>query len=229
MDTRNFLYYNPAILKTEYRSREASSIFFEGAARNRWTGPDESGNLRVLSGQTIQTPRGMKALTSSERVYPDHGLNSTRLEDSKQVGQRIRKGLRQLCQSLFYIAALKLYTAAGRLRQEERPSVPAGAPSSGFDARAEEKVFSNAISLVGKVLGSLPTKENHVSSLSAIEVFVSKLREEVLEFAAADKAEQKPPVPRFGRKAKVTRSPGLENLKVTLNLARGDLESSFAF
>jgi len=156
------LYYNSAILKTEYRSRKVTLTFLKGIARNRWTGPDESGNLRVLSGQTIQTPRGMKALTSSERVYPDHSQNDTRSEDSILVSRRIRK-------------------------------------------------------------------ENHINSLSAIEVFVSKLREEVLEFAARDKAEKKPSVPRFGRRAKVSRSPGLENLKVTLNLARGDLESSLAF
>lgn len=228
MDTRIFLYYNSAILKTEYRSRKAPSTFLKGIARNRWTGPDESGNLRVLSGQTIQTPRGMKALTSSERVYPDHGLNGTRSEDSKLVSRRIRKGLRQLCKSLLCITALKLCPVSGRLRQEARPVAPNGSAPS-LDARAEEKALANALTLVGKVLGSLPTKENHVNSLSAIEVFVSKLREEVLEFAARDKAEQKPSVPRFGRRAKVSRSPGLENLKVTLNLARGDLESSLAF
>jgi len=229
MDTRIFLYYNSAILKTEYRSRKVTLTFLKGIARNRWTGPDESGNLRVLSGQTIQTPRGMKALTSSERVYPDHSQNDTRSEDSILVSRRIRKGLRQLCKSLLCITALKLCPASGRLRQEARPAAPNGVAASGFDAPAEQKALSNALTLVGKVLGSLPTKENHINSLSAIEVFVSKLREEVLEFAARDKAEKKPSVPRFGRRAKVSRSPGLENLKVTLNLARGDLESSLAF
>jgi hypothetical protein len=171
----------------------------------------------------------MKALTSSERVYPDHGPNGTRSEDSKQVSQRIRKGLRQLCQGLFCIAALKLCTAAGRLRPEAK-AASNGAAASGIDIRSEEKALSSALTLVGKVLGSLPTnKENHVNSLSAIEVFVSKLREEVLEFAALDKAEKKPSVPRFGKRTRATRSPGLENLKVTLNLARGDLEASLAF
>lgn len=223
------MYYNPAILKTEYRFRKVLSTFLKGMTRNRWTGPDESGNLRVLSGQTIQTPRGMKALTSSERVYPDHGMNGIRSEDSKLLSRRIRKGLRQLCKSLLCITALKLCPSSGRLRQEARLAVPNWAASSGFDARAEEKARSNALTLVGKVLSSLPAKENHVNSLSAIEVFVSNLREEVLEFAAKDKAEKKPSVPRVGRKSKVSRSPGLENLKVTLNLARGDLESSLAF
>ncbi|CAG1065870.1 hypothetical protein BAC1_01462 [uncultured bacterium] len=169
----------------------------------------------------------MKALTSSERVYPDHGPNGTRSEDSKQVSRRIRKGLRQLCQSLFCIAALKLCTAAGRLRPEAK-AASNGAAASGIDMRSEEKALSSALALVGKVLSSLPTKEKHVNSLSAIEVFVSKLREEVLEFAAPDKAEKKP-FPRFGKRTRVTRSPGLENLKVTLNLARGDLEASLAF
>lgn len=222
------MYYNSAILKTEYRSRKAPSTFLKGIARKRWTGPDESGNLRVLSGQTIQTPRGMKALTSSERVYPDHSQNDIRSEDSKLVIRRIRKGLRQLCKSLLCITALKLCSASGRLRQEARPATPNGAAPC-FDAPAEQKALSNALTLVGRVLGSLPTKENHVNSLSAIEVFVSKLREEVLEFAARDKAGKKPSVPRFGRRAKISRSPGLEDLKVTLNLARGDLESSLAF
>lgn len=166
-------------------------------------------------------------MTSSERVYPDHGLNDTRSKDSRLVSQRIRKGLGRLCQSLLYITALKL--CPGRLRPEARPAVPNGAAASGFDRRAEEKAISNALTLVGKVLRSLPAKENHINSLSAIEVFVSKLHEEVLEFAARDKAEKKPFVPRFGRRDKVSRSPGLENLKVTLNLARGDLEASLAY
>jgi hypothetical protein len=170
----------------------------------------------------------MKALTSSELAYPDHGLNETRSEGSKLVSRRIRKGLRQLCQSSL-VSSLKLCPVAGRLRQEARPAVPNGSAPSGFDRRAEDNALSNALALVGKVLGSLPAKENHVNSLSAIEVFVSKLREEVLEFVVKDKAEKKPVVPRFGKRDKVTRSPGLENLKVTLNLARGDLESSLAF
>lgn len=167
-------------------------------------------------------------MTSSERVYPDHGLNDTRSKDSRLVSQRIRKGLRQLCQSMLYITALKLSSAAGRLRPEARHAASNGAAAS-FNRRAEEKAISNALTLVGKVLKSLPAKENHINSLSAIEVFVSKLHEEVLEFAARDKAGKKPFVPRFGRRDKVTRSPGLENLKVTLNLARGDLEASLAY
>lgn len=168
-------------------------------------------------------------MTSSELAYPDHGLNNTRSEGSRLVSQRIKKGLRQLCQSLLYVTAMKLCPVAGRLRQEAVPAAPHEAAPCGFDRRAEDNALSNALALVGKVLGSLPAKENHVNSLSAIEVFVSKLREEVLEFVAKDKAEKKPVVPRFGKRDKVTRSPGLENLKVTLNLARGDLESSLAF
>lgn len=223
------MYYNPAIQKTEYRAEKALFRFLKGAARNRWTGPDESGNLRLLSGQMNQTPRGIEALTSSERVYPDRSsLNVTRSEDPKLVSQRIIKGLRRLCQSLLYIAAMKMCRTTFRPRPEARPVIPNG-NASRFDKRSDERAITNALNLFGKVLLSLPAKETHVNSLSAIEVFVAKLREEVLEFSARNDAEKKPPLPRFGRKAKISRSPGLESLKVTLNLARGDLESSLAF
>lgn len=110
-----------------------------------------------------------------------------------------------------------------------------GAGAAGFVAsrlarRADDKTLSNAFTAFSKILSSLPAKDTHVNSLSAIDAFVSKLPEDVLEFCARDsKADKKPVVPRFGRRDKVSRSPGLENLKVTLNLARGDLEVSFAF
>lgn len=225
-----FLYYNSAIPKTEYVFRAGLFRFLRGTARNRWTGPDESGKLRLLSGQTNQTPRGIEALTSSERVHPDCSrLNNTRSEDSKLVSQRIFMGLRQLCQSLLYIAALKLCPTTSRARSDARTAVPNGAAATRLDRRSDERTLTHALNLFSKVLLSLPAQETHVNSLSAIEVFVAKLNEEVLEFSARDDAAQKPAARRFGRKAEISRSPGLESLKVTLNLARGDLESSFAF
>ena len=132
---------------------------------------------------------------------------------------------------MLYIAAVKLCRANAILRQEAGPSGSNGAGVNRFAWRADDKTLSNAFTAFSKILSSLPAKDTHVNSLSAIDVFVSKLREEeVLEFCARDnKAEKKPFVPRFGKRDKVTRSPGLENLKVTLNLARGDLEASFAF
>lgn len=225
-----FLYYNPAIPKTEYMSRAVLYRFLSGTARNRWTRPDESGKLRLLSGQMNQTPRGIEALTSSERVHPDCShLNDTRSEDSRLVSQRIFMGLRQLCHSLLYITALKLCPMTFKARSDARTAVPDGAAAARFDRRSDERALTHALNLFSKVLLSLPAKETHVNSLSAIEVFVAKLNEEVLEFSARNDAADKPAAPRFGRKAEISRSPGLESLKVTLNLARGDLESSFAF
>jgi len=146
------------------------------------------------------------------------------------VSQRIRRSLRQFCQSLLHIAAMKLCRANAIVRQEAGPSGADGVGVSRLAWRYDDKTLSNAFTTFSKILSSLPAKDTHVNSLSAIDVFVSKLREEVLEFCARDnKAEKKPFVPRFGKRDKVSRSPGLENLKVTLNLARGDLEVSFAF
>lgn len=131
---------------------------------------------------------------------------------------------------MLYIAAMKLCRVNAILRQEAGEACSNGERVSRFSWRADDRALSNAFNTVSKILSSLPAKDTHVNSLSAIDVFVSKLREEVQEFCAKDnKAEKKPVVPRFGRRDKVTRSPGLENLKVTLNLARGDLEVSFAF
>lgn len=146
------------------------------------------------------------------------------------MSQRIRRRLRQFCQSLLYIAAMKLCRANAIVRQEAGLCASDDAGVNRWAWRADDKTLSNAFTTLSKVLSSLPAKDTHVNSLSVIDVFALKLREEVLEFCARDaKAEKKPCVPRFGRRDKVTRSPGLESLKVTLNLARGDLEASFAF
>ena len=171
----------------------------------------------------------MEALTSSERVHPEYSRrNNSRSEDYRHVSQRIRRSLRQFCQSLLYIAAMKLCRANAIVRHEAGPSDGTGVSRLAW--RYDDKTLSNAFTTFSKILSSLPAKDTHVNSLSAIDVFVSKLREEVQEFCARDsKAEKKPFVPRFGRRDKVSRSPGLENLTVTLNLARGDLEVSFAF
>lgn len=146
------------------------------------------------------------------------------------MSQRIRRKLRQLCQSLLYIASMNLCRANAIVRQEDGLRAANDAGVNRWAWRADDNTISNAFSTLGKVLSSLPAKDTHFNTLSAIDVFALKLREEVLEFCARDaKAEKKPSVPRFGRRDKVTRSPGLESLKVTLNLARGDLEASFAF
>lgn len=167
-------------------------------------------------------------MTSSERVHPEHSLNNTRSEDSVLVSQRIMKGLKSLFHSLLYIAALKLSSATIRTRREAGTVVPNG-DDVRPDRRPEDRAISGAISLFSKVLLSLPAKETHSSSLSAIEAFAAKLREEVQEFSAREDAGRKPALPRFVGRARVSRSPALESLKVTLNLARGDLESSLAF
>jgi len=78
----------------------------------------------------------------------------------------------------------------------------------------------SALDLIGRVLGSLPIHSEGFDTVSAIETFVCKLREEEADFSS--NAVDTP----LARRTKLLRSPGLENLKVTLNLARGDLEEA---
>lgn len=91
---------------------------------------------------------------------------------------------------------------------------------------ADEKTVVNSLNIFGKVLGSLPFTVKRIKSVSGIEVFVYKFRDNVTEFGVKTRIEKKPVSSLFSRRVKRSRKTGLDLIRVTLNLARGDLEAS---
>ncbi len=144
------------------------------------------------------------------------------MEDSISVSHRIAIELRRLCQCLLYITAARIRPASWKkLCDEKRPN--AETPREELSAGSE--MTKSALDLISRVLGSLPIHSEGFDTVSAIETFVCKLREEEADFSSS--AAEMPLVRSYlARRTKLLRSPGLENLKVTLNLARGDLEEA---
>lgn len=144
------------------------------------------------------------------------------------MSRRIRKEFKRLCQCLLYAAAVRVCPAAS---MDFGPDKTAADISSGVAEKRmarspQEKKGRSALEIVGLIIGSLPISPEGSNTVSAIEAFVSKLREEAVEFCSRENAVEKPAVPYSSRSAKVSRSPGLEDLKVMLNLARGNLEEA---
>lgn len=145
----------------------------------------------------------------------------------------IRKELKRLCQCLIYMAALRICPAVRRKTRLEggRPAGLSPAHSEGRAARgAEERKPSGALEAIGRAISisqqSGNSSKERITTVSGIEVFIYEFRDEVLEFCSRAQSEEKAVKPRFGRTIKATRSPGLDSIKVTLNLARGNLDES---
>lgn len=194
--------------------------------RINWTGLYESGILRVLTDiqkkvPTLRTLRGPGV--SDTRVRLCAGFQEVHSEDSTSVSHRIKKELRRLCQCLLYITAARIRPASRKMLCIDNG---AGEASCGTQERPSGyEMKKSALDLIGRVLGSLPIHSEGSNTVSAIETFVCKLREEDADFSSSEA--DRPMVPVYlSRRTKVSRSPGLENLKVTLNLARGDLEEA---
>ncbi|OGP15358.1 MAG: hypothetical protein A2054_10495 [Deltaproteobacteria bacterium GWA2_55_10] len=140
------------------------------------------------------------------------------------MSHRITKELKRLCQRLLYITAVRIRPASWKRRCDEKRiagEILPGVQESFVGA----EMTKSALDLIGRVLGSLPIYSEGFDTVSAIETFVCKLREEEALFSSS--VVDRPLVPHYlARRTKVSGSPGLANLKVTLNLARGDLEEA---
>ncbi|MBW7957769.1 MAG: hypothetical protein H3C68_07740 [Deltaproteobacteria bacterium] len=144
------------------------------------------------------------------------------------MSHRIRKELKRLCQCLFYAAAVRVRPAATMNFDSGKMAVGISSelPAESRAARPQEKKGGRALEIVGIIIGSLPIYPEGSNTVSAIEAFVSKLREEAVDFCQRENAAERPAIPCLSRNAKASRSAGLEDLKVMLNLARGNLEEA---
>gem|GEM_PF-2995178 len=145
------------------------------------------------------------------------------------MSHRFGKELKRLCRCLFYAAAVRVRPASsmnfgpGKTAADMSSDVPAESRAA---RPSHDKVGRRAIEIMGMIVGSLPVYPEGSNTVKAIEAFVLKLREEAVEFCSRESEVEKPAVPCMSRSAKVSRSPGLEDLKVMLNLARGNLDEA---
>ncbi len=132
------------------------------------------------------------------------------------MSQRIKKEIVRLCHCLLYFAALRLCPAMRR-----KAAICAGSHfESGSDDKGPQadRAPLNPFAIFGKVLGSLPVQ-------GSSEFFVFEFHEEVPEFGAKHKDEaEKPSRPVMD--ASTPRKTGFDLIRLTFNLARGNLEQT---
>lgn len=132
------------------------------------------------------------------------------------MSQTARKEIRRLCRSLLYIAALHLCPCVRRRRAGE--SAPFGHQQAHTPA-VQTHTASSVINIFGKVI-SLPLG----IKLPAGSSFEYR-RDEAPDFGVL--CRQRPSPSRIRTKnAESPRKTGLDLLRATLNLARGDLEQN---
>lgn len=149
------------------------------------------------------------------------------------MSQRVKRDIRRLCQSLLYMTALHLCPAFRKKAQTQGYNAVLDRYRSLQDEGREvlkepvtEKTIVRAWSLFGKVLCSLPATP--VQPVGGMEVVVFKFRARLLEFVNKYRTE-KQDAPLHDRIVERSRWTGFDLLRVTQNLARGDLEHKLLF
>ena len=148
------------------------------------------------------------------------------------MSQRVKRDIRRLCQSLLYMTALHLCPAFRKKAQREGcDAVIARYRSLQEEGRevlkepVTEKTIVQVWSLFSRVLGSLPAQP--VQPVGGMEVVVLKFQARLLEFGNKCRYRtEKPDAPLHDRTVERSRKTGFDLLRVTQNLARGDLEQN---
>lgn len=150
-----------------------------------------------------------------------------------QVISRISREFKRLIQCLLYMVAIRFCPAMKKKAQVQKigaafnsHSLKPIESSRPVDESAEKSKL-NALNVFGKVFGSLQFRIKKIQSVSGREAFVYEFHETILDFTSKPVAE-KPVSPRqYGRSERSLKT-GFDLLRVTLNLARGDLEQVHA-
>ncbi|MFQ5736045.1 MAG: hypothetical protein ACE5GY_04185 [Thermodesulfobacteriota bacterium] len=101
-----------------------------------------------------------------------------------------------------------------------------GISIKGVPPERAESGGSRAFTVFGKVLGSLPISFQYISAADVF-VYQYQYQDQVQEFCARPREAKKPAaVHQYARKADGTLKRGFDLLRLTLNLARGDLEAA---
>ena len=149
------------------------------------------------------------------------------------MSKRVGKEMKRLCRKLAYAAATYLCPA---VRKRERVDA-----LNGFRRRRHiekeqaiktkrtdaAKMLVERLRLFNRMIGSAPVTARHpVHAEEGIEVFIYKLKEQEYCLRLIDMEKRCPSPDRGGRRPHKS---GLELIRLTLNLARGDLEQNTRF
>lgn len=149
------------------------------------------------------------------------------------MGPRIKNEIMRLCRSLLYMAAIYLCPAFWKRRSEMSGVGAYCWPShDGLSVKGSVSVKPDggavrAFTIFGKVLCSLPISFHYISTA---DVFICQYqyKDHIQEFGVKPGEEKEPRVIRYARKAERSLKTGFDLLRLTLNLARGDLEAAAA-
>lgn len=153
------------------------------------------------------------------------------------MGPRIKIEMMRLCQSLIYMAAIYFCPSMRKTRTGEagagmyRKPLADGAASAmaaaaGVASQCPEGGARRAITVFGKVISSLPASFQYVSTA---DVFIyQQYQDQLQEFGATPREERGPSAMNYARKAERFIKRGFDLLRLTQNLARGDLEAAAA-
>jgi len=161
------------------------------------------------------------------------------------MGLRIKIEMMRLCQSLVYMAAIYFCPSMRRRRIEQagagmyREPVAGGAAvatmaSAPVALQAPEGGARRAIVVFGKVLSSLPSSFQYVSAADEFiyqqyqQQYKQQYQDQLQEFGATHGEERGPSPVSYARKAERFIKRGFDLLRLTQNLARGDLEAAAA-
>lgn len=153
-----------------------------------------------------------------------------------QVSQGIKRGIISLCRS--FLSMTLSMTAAQMFQSRSDRALSAGRTASlnesrrfregrpGIKASAPDKGGVNTINLFGRALCAFPFTLKRVQPLSGSLTVTYEFREHAMECGefAVKGIDVRPPGQRSGRMAERSRKTGLDLLRATFNLARGDLE-----
>lgn len=156
------------------------------------------------------------------------------------MGQRIKNEITRLCQSLIYMAAI-YFCPSMRKRRVEMSGVgmyrePAVDGTLAIDASGSAVTHGpdgstmRAVTVFGKVLSSLPVSFQCVSTADVFifQQYQQQYQDRLQEFGAAPREESAPSAMNYARKAERFIKRSFDLLRLTQNLARGDLEAAAA-
>lgn len=139
-----------------------------------------------------------------------------------QVSQSIRIAIVRLCKCLIYMVVVRLCPAVRKRACGDGVAVELIARVEAADAR---EASSGAISIFGKFISSIPAP---AGPFNCADAFVFDYQDHLVELGTKQAAEESEPVAEYMSGGKPLKT-GFDLIRLTLNLARGNLEgSSFA-
>lgn len=157
------------------------------------------------------------------------------------MGPRIKIEMMRLCQSLIYMAAIYFCPSMRKRRTGEagagmyrKPLADSAASAmvaaAGVASQSPEGGARRAITVFGKVISSLPSSFQYVSTADVFiyQQYQQQYQDQLQEFGATPREERGPSAMNYARKAERFIKRGFDLLRLTQNLARGDLEAAAA-